>query len=93
VKDHVPELRWALGYPFLLVLMLVVSQVPKYRRADTHIVTPEDRPLDAAYDRFAYLVHLFAERDYDETRIREDCPFLVQDVLFNALLCQADKPS
>jgi len=25
------------------------------------------------------------------SRIREDCPFLVQDVLFNALLCQADK--
>src|SRR5919107_30919 len=35
-------------------------------------------------------VKLFADRDYDEARIREDCPFLVQDVLFNALLCKAD---
>src|ERR671921_1495107 len=72
-------------------LQLWPTQVPKYRRADTHFVATEDRPLDSAYDRFAYLVHLFAERNYDETRIREDCPFLVQDVLFNALLCQADK--
>lgn len=28
---------------------------------------------------------------YDEDRIRENCPFLVQGVLFNALLCQGEK--
>jgi hypothetical protein len=44
-----------------------------------------------SYDRFAYLVKLFADRDYDEAKIRQDCPFLVQDVQFNALLCQAEK--
>src|SRR3712207_9344841 len=67
------------------------DQIPKYRRADIHFVAAGDRPLDAAYDRFAYLVKLFADRDYDEAQIRDDCPFLVQDVLFNALLCQADR--
>ena len=67
------------------------DQIPKYRRADIHFVAAGDRPLDAAYDRFAYLVKLFSDRDYDEARIREECPFLVQDVLFNALLCQADR--
>ena len=72
-------------------LQLRPDQIPQYRRADIHFVAAGDRPLDAAYDRFAYLVKLFADRDYDETRIREDCPFLVQDVLFNALLCQADR--
>src|SRR5918997_6838334 len=72
-------------------LQLRPEQIPQYRRADTHVVAAEDRPLDAAYDRFAYLVKLFADRDYDEARIRDDCPFLVQDVLFNSLLCQADK--
>jgi hypothetical protein len=72
-------------------IQLRPDQIPKYRRADIHFVAAGDRPLDAAYDRFAYFVKLFADRDYDETRIREDCPFLVQDVLFNALLCQADK--
>jgi hypothetical protein len=72
-------------------LQLLPEQIPKYRRADTHFVTAGDRPLDAAYDRFAYLVKFFADRDYDEAKIREGCPFLVQDVLFNALLCRADQ--
>jgi hypothetical protein len=72
-------------------LWLTPEEIPRYRRADTHIVSTEDRPLDSAYDRFAYLVRLFADRDYDEARIRKDCPFLVQDVLFNAILCQADR--
>jgi Trehalase len=72
-------------------LQLTPEQVPRYKRADRHIVAAQDRPLDAAYDRFAYLVKLFAERDYDEGRIRQDCPFLVQDVLFNALLCRAER--
>ena len=49
------------------------DQIPQYRRADIHFVAAGDRPLDAAYDRFAYLVKLFADRDYDEARIREDC--------------------
>jgi mannosylglycerate hydrolase len=72
-------------------LQLRPEQVPQYKRADTHFVAAEDRPLDAAYDRFAYLVKFFADRDYDEAKIREGCPFLVQDVLFNALLCRADQ--
>jgi hypothetical protein len=72
-------------------LQLRPDQIPQYRRADIHFVAAGDRPLDAAYDRFAYLVKLFADRDYDEARIRDDCPFLVQDVLFNALMCQADR--
>ena len=72
-------------------LQLLPDQIPHYRRADTHVVAAGDRPVDAAYNRFAYLVKLFADRDYDEARIRDDCPFLVQDALFNALLCQADR--
>jgi neutral trehalase len=38
-----------------------------------------------------YLVKLFADREYDEARIFPDCPYLIQDVVFNALLCQADR--
>jgi Trehalase len=72
-------------------LQLRPDQIPPYKRADIHLVAAEDRPLDAAYDRFAYLVKLFADRDYDEARIRTDCPFLVQDVLFNALLSRAGR--
>ena len=72
-------------------IQLRPDQIPQHRRADIHFVAAGDRPLDAAYDRFAYLVKLFADRDYDEAKIRQDCPFLVQDVQFNALLCQAEK--
>src|SRR5918998_4868559 len=72
-------------------LQLRPDQIPKYKRADMHFVVAGDRPLDAAYDRFAYLVKRFSDRDYDEARIREECPFLVQDVLFNMLLCQSDR--
>ncbi|AHY48175.1 Trehalase (plasmid) [Rubrobacter radiotolerans] len=72
-------------------MFLYPSDIPSYKRADTHFVSSEDRPESAAYDRFAYLVKLFAERNYDEARIREDCPFLVQDVLFNSLLCRAER--
>ena len=72
-------------------LQLNEDQIPSYERADTHTVSAEDRPTGAAYDRFAYLVKLFADRDYDEAKIREKCPFLVQDVLFNALLCRSER--
>ena len=70
-------------------MFLKPGDVPSYKRADTHVVSSQDRPESAEYDRFAYLVKLFADRDYDEARIREDCPFLVQDVLFNSLLVKA----
>jgi hypothetical protein len=72
-------------------LQLRRDQIPSYRRVDTQLVAAQDRPVSTEYDRFAYLVQLFAERDYDERRIHQDCPFLVQDVLFNALLCQANR--
>ncbi len=70
---------------------LRADQIPEYRRADTHTVSAQDRPSSASYDRFAYLVKFFADRGYDEEKIREDCPFLVQDVLFNALLCRSGR--
>ncbi len=70
-------------------LQLRPDEIPAYQRADTHTISAQDRPANAAYDRFAYLVKLFAARRYDEASIREDCPFLVQDVLFNSLLCKS----
>jgi len=72
-------------------LQLRRDQIPSYHRVDTQLAASQDRPVSTEYDRFAYLVQLFAERDYDEVQIRQDCPFLVQDVLFNVLLCQADR--
>ncbi len=71
-------------------IKLTKDMVPPYRRADTSIVSSKDRPSDDDYDRYAYLVKLFYDHDYDEDAIRTDCPFLIQDVLFNSILAQAD---
>ncbi len=72
-------------------MQLEPDQVADYRRGDLQFVPAGDRPSNAEYDRYAWLVRLFADRAYDEARIREECPFLVQDALFNALLCRSNR--
>jgi len=72
-------------------MQLRAGEIPSYKRADTGSVSPQDRPTSASYDRFAWLVKFFADRNYDEEEIRDGCPFLVQDVLFNALLCRSGR--
>ena len=68
------------------------AALPAYQRKDLgHGVDPAMRPSDDDYDRYVYLVDLFRRADYDEDRIRESCPFLVQDPLFNAVLCRANE--
>jgi mannosylglycerate hydrolase len=72
-------------------MQLEPDQIPDFQRGDIKFVPAGDRPRNTEYDRYAYLVKRFAEHDYDEARIREDCPFLVQDALFNALLSQSNR--
>ncbi len=68
------------------------ESLPKYTRRDLeHGVDPTVRPSDDEYDRYVFLVDLFRRVDYDEFRIRESCPFLVQDPLFNSILCRANE--
>ncbi len=66
------------------------SQLPQYRRRDTEHVSPEMRPSDDDYDRYVYLVDLFRKNKYDEKLIAETCPFLIQDPLFNSILCRSN---
>jgi len=66
--------------------------LPAYERKDlAHGVPAEQRPSDKDYDRYVYLVDLFRGNHYDETEIFRQCPFLVQDVLFNSILCRANR--
>lgn len=68
------------------------DQIPDYERKDTKHPDSKDRPSDKSYDRYVYLVDFFRKRNYDEEKIRKDgCPFMVQDVLFNTLLCRAGR--
>jgi Trehalase len=68
-----------------------LDRVPEYQRVDTEVVDASQRPTNAEYDRYAYLVQLYRDRDYDQARIRADVPFAVQDVLFNAILVRANE--
>ncbi|MBW2601412.1 MAG: DUF547 domain-containing protein [Deltaproteobacteria bacterium] len=68
------------------------STLPPYERKDlNHGVNPSMRPTNEDYDRYVYLVALFRSCGYDETEIREACPFLIQDPLFNSVLCRANE--
>jgi mannosylglycerate hydrolase len=65
--------------------------MPDYVRVDLDFVDAAQRPTDAEYDRYAYLVKLYRDWQYDSTRIRQESPFVVHDVLFNSLLVQANR--
>jgi hypothetical protein len=67
------------------------NAVPDYERVDLDFVDAAQRPTDAEYDRYAYLVKLYRDLGYDARRIREECPFVVYDVLFNSLLVRANR--
>jgi glycogen debranching enzyme len=47
------------------------------------------RPTDWDYDRYVALVRQGRELDWDEARLREASPFVVEDVLTNALFARA----
>jgi hypothetical protein len=65
--------------------------IPVYERVDLDFVDAGQRPTDAEYDRYAYLVKLYRDWGYDSGSIRDECPFVIQDVLFNSLLVQANR--
>jgi hypothetical protein len=65
--------------------------IPEYQRVDLDFVDAAQRPTNAEYDRYAYLVKLYRDCGYDADCIRESCPFVVHDVLFNSLLVQANR--
>jgi glycogen debranching enzyme len=73
-------------------IRLTPADVPEYRRVDVDLSTdPAGRPSDAEYDRYAYLVQVFREHDYDSERLRETTPFAIQPLLFNSLLVQSGR--
>jgi len=70
---------------------LLPEEVPSYRRVDTELAEASERPTNADYDRYAYLVRVFREHDYVAAAIREASPFVVQAVIFNSLLVQSNR--
>ncbi len=72
-------------------IVVTPAEVPAYERVDVLLTDAAERPTDAEYDRYAYLVQLFRDLDYAPEQIRAACPFAVRPVLFNALLVQAGR--
>lgn len=71
---------------------LSIVRLPAYNRRDTEKgVDPEMRPTKKYYDYFVYLIELFKKQNYNEKAIADECPFLVYDPLFNAILCASNE--
>ncbi|MFY8003196.1 MAG: MGH1-like glycoside hydrolase domain-containing protein [Chitinophagaceae bacterium] len=59
-------------------------------RKDIKNVDAAERPTNENYKRYIHLVDLFAELQYNDVLIAKQSPFLVQDVLFNAMLVKSN---
>ncbi|MFA3782759.1 amylo-alpha-1,6-glucosidase [Melioribacteraceae bacterium 4301-Me] len=70
---------------------LTKVKIPSYKRVDNTIVSPENRPTKEDYDRYVYLVAQSKKHNYDEKLIFSESVFLIQDPLFNSILCKANE--
>jgi hypothetical protein len=69
-----------------------VGDLPPYERQDlNHVDDPSERPTDAEYARYLWLVELIKRVRCDESAIYDSHPFLVKDVLFSAILVAANE--
>jgi glucosylglycerate hydrolase len=69
-----------------------VDDLAPYPRHDLqHVASPSQRPTDADYDRYLWLVKLIKKAGCDEMSIYRSHPFLVKDVLFSAILMAANE--
>jgi hypothetical protein len=65
--------------------------LPEFQRGDTKYVAATERPNRAEYERFIYLIDVFRKLRYAPGELLAHSPFLVQDILFNAILFRADE--
>lgn len=70
---------------------IIPTDLPAYRRGDTIYVADPERPYDADYNRFVYLIDVFRRHNFQPVALLTHSPFLVQDVLFNAILYRANE--
>ncbi len=74
----------------LAALAIGPDDVPPYRRVDTSLMDPAERPTDAEYDRYVHLLDRLRREHYTPARPATH-PFRVHDVLFNAALVAAER--
>ena len=74
-----------------LLAAIQPENIPDFQRGDTRYVPAIERPHRAEYERFIYLIDVFRKLSYAPAALLAHSPFLVQDVLFNAILFRADE--
>jgi glycogen debranching enzyme len=62
-----------------------------FERRDTTHVDPEQRPSKREYDHYLHILEIAKEHFYDDEKIAELSPFLVQDPLFNSMLIKSNQ--
>lgn len=63
----------------------------EFERRDTDHVDASQRPTNIEYNNYLYLVDIAKKCHYDDEKIAESSPFLVQDPLFNAMLIKSNE--
>jgi len=63
----------------------------EFKRRDTSHVDPSQRPSKREYDHYLYIIDIAKSNNYDDNKIAELSPFLVQDPLFNSMLIKSNR--
>lgn len=63
----------------------------EFERRDTTHVDPSQRPTKREYDHYLHIIEIAKKYRYDDAKIAEHSPFLVQDPLFNAMLLRSNE--
>lgn len=71
-------------------IQITPGSIPDYQRRDISIANAAERPTQAQYDRYVYLLELGKKYRYDGDQIAEESPFLVQDSMMNAILIKSN---
>lgn len=61
-----------------------------FERRDTTHVDAEQRPSKREYDHYLHIIDIAKSHNYNDKKIAELSPFLVQDPLFNAMLIKSN---
>ncbi len=62
-----------------------------FERRDTTHVDASQRPSKREYDHYLHIIEIAKAHNYDDAKIAELSPFLVQDPLFNAMLVASNE--
>ena len=63
----------------------------EFERRDTTHVDASQRPSKREYDHYLHIIEIAKQNRYDDTKIAELSPFLVQDPLLNAMLISSNE--